>query len=146
MEVEIKRLPRGAVSSPRRHLDQDRVRCYAEVLDQLPPGDPPEDHALLLTDGYHWVAAAQHAEMNGELTEISTAGAHPWYTERPMPSCCSTPEVVAKLRRHTGALEKDESFRIQIAGARIRVGVRDGQADHDAGGDKHAQHRPAGVL
>jgi hypothetical protein len=42
--------------------------------------------------------------------------------------------VVAKLRRGADALEKDESFRIQIAGVRIRVGVgRPGQADHDAG-------------
>jgi len=58
----------------------------------------------------------------------------------------STPEVAAKLRHGADALEKDESFRIQIAGVRIRVGVgRPGQADHDAGGDKQAQHRPAGV-
>jgi amphi-Trp domain-containing protein len=33
----------------------------------------------------------------------------------------STPEVVAKLRRLADALESDKSFRIQIAGVRIRV-------------------------
>ena len=33
----------------------------------------------------------------------------------------STHEVVAKLRRLADALEKDEPFRIQIAGERIRV-------------------------
>jgi len=33
----------------------------------------------------------------------------------------STPEVVAKLRRLADALESDKSFRIQIAGTRIRV-------------------------
>lgn len=33
----------------------------------------------------------------------------------------STPEVVAKLRRLADALEKGESFRIQVAGVRIRV-------------------------
>ena len=36
----------------------------------------------------------------------------------------STHEVVAKLRRLADALEKDESFRIQIAGVRIRVPER----------------------
>jgi amphi-Trp domain-containing protein len=33
----------------------------------------------------------------------------------------STPEVVAKLRRLADALEQDTSFRIQVAGVRIRV-------------------------
>ncbi|HLM22007.1 MAG TPA: hypothetical protein VK390_10840 [Propionibacteriaceae bacterium] len=37
MEVEIKRLLEESPDDPRRHLDQDRVRRYAEVLDQLPP-------------------------------------------------------------------------------------------------------------
>ena len=36
----------------------------------------------------------------------------------------STHEVVGKLRRLADALEKDESFRIQIAGVRIRVPER----------------------
>jgi hypothetical protein len=63
MEVEIKRLLEESPADPRRHLDQDRVRRYAEVLDQLPPVTvfELEDHTLLLTDGYHRVAAAQQA-------------------------------------------------------------------------------------
>jgi len=36
----------------------------------------------------------------------------------------STQEVVAKLRRLADALEKDATFRIQIAGVRIRVPER----------------------
>ena len=36
----------------------------------------------------------------------------------------STADVVAKLRRLADALERDESFRIQIAGERIRVPER----------------------
>ena len=36
----------------------------------------------------------------------------------------STPEVVAKLRRLADALEKEESFRIQTEGVRIRVPER----------------------
>ena len=36
----------------------------------------------------------------------------------------SIPEVVAKLRRLADALEGDKSFRIQIAGVRIRVPER----------------------
>jgi hypothetical protein len=53
MEVEIKRLLEELPADPRRHLDQDRVRRYAEVLDQLPPVTvfELEDHTLLLTDG-----------------------------------------------------------------------------------------------
>jgi hypothetical protein len=61
MELEIKRLLRESPADPRRHLDQDRVRRYAEVLDQLPPVTvfALEDQTLLLVDGYHRVAAAQ---------------------------------------------------------------------------------------
>lgn len=63
MEVEIERLLEDSPADPRRHLDQDRVRRYAEVLDQLPPVVVFEvgDHTLLLADGYHRVAAAQLA-------------------------------------------------------------------------------------
>ena len=61
MEVEIKRLLEESPDDPRRHLDQDRVRRYAEVLDQLPPvtifelegplGFPPKRGGLLLGRG-----------------------------------------------------------------------------------------------
>jgi len=43
---------------------------------------------------------------------------------RDIESFYSTEEVVAKLRRLADALESDKSFRIQIAGVRIRVPVR----------------------
>jgi hypothetical protein len=61
MELEITRLLRESPANPRRHLDQERVRRYAEVLDQLPPGIvfALEDQTLLLADGYHRVAAQQ---------------------------------------------------------------------------------------
>jgi amphi-Trp domain-containing protein len=41
--------------------------------------------------------------------------------ERDVERIYSTEAVVAKLRRLADALEKDESFRIQIAGERFRV-------------------------
>ena len=63
MELEITRLLRESPPDSRRHLDQDRVRRYAEVLDQLPPVTvfAIEDQTLLLVDGYHRLAAAQQA-------------------------------------------------------------------------------------
>jgi amphi-Trp domain-containing protein len=49
----------------------------------------------------------------------------------------STPEVVAKLRRLADALEKDESFRIQVAGVRIRVPERaEFSIEHELGDDE----------
>jgi amphi-Trp domain-containing protein len=49
----------------------------------------------------------------------------------------TTPEVVAKLRRLADALEKDESFRIQVAGVRIRVPVRaEFSIEHELGDDE----------
>jgi amphi-Trp domain-containing protein len=49
----------------------------------------------------------------------------------------STHEVVAKLRRLADALEKDESFRIQIASVRIRVPERaQFSIEHELGDDE----------
>jgi amphi-Trp domain-containing protein len=49
----------------------------------------------------------------------------------------STTEVVAKLRRLADALEKDESFRIQVAGVRIRVPERaQFSIEHELGDDE----------
>jgi amphi-Trp domain-containing protein len=49
----------------------------------------------------------------------------------------STQEVVAKLRRLADALEKDESFRIQIGGVRIRVPERaQFSIEHELGDDE----------
>ena len=42
-------------------------------------------------------------------------------TERDVETIASVSEYVAKLRRLADALEKGESFRIQIAGERFRV-------------------------
>lgn len=56
---------------------------------------------------------------------------------RDIESIYSTPEVVAKLRRLADALEKDESFRIQVAGVRIRVPVRaQFSIEHELGDDE----------
>jgi len=49
----------------------------------------------------------------------------------------STADVVAKLRRLADALETDKSFRIQIAGVRIRVPVRaQFSIEHERGDDE----------
>jgi amphi-Trp domain-containing protein len=49
----------------------------------------------------------------------------------------STPEVVAKLRRLADALEEDTSFRIQVAGVRIRVPQRaQFSIEHELGDDE----------
>jgi ParB-like chromosome segregation protein Spo0J len=72
MELEITRLLRESPSAPRRHLDQNRVRRYAEVLDQLPPVTvfALEDQTLLLVDGYHRLAAAQQAGRTTVRAEV----------------------------------------------------------------------------
>ena len=72
MELEIKRLLRESPADPRRHLDQDRVRRFAEVLDQLPPVTvfALEDQSLLLVDGYHRLAAAQQAGRTTVRAEV----------------------------------------------------------------------------
>jgi amphi-Trp domain-containing protein len=49
----------------------------------------------------------------------------------------STQEVVAKLRRLADSIEKDEPFRIQIAGVRIRVPERaQFSIEHELGDDE----------
>jgi amphi-Trp domain-containing protein len=56
---------------------------------------------------------------------------------RDIESIYSTPEVVAKLRRLADALETDESFRIQVAGVRIRVPERaQFSIEHELGDDE----------
>ncbi len=57
--------------------------------------------------------------------------------QRDIESFYSTSEVVAKLRRLADALEKDTSFRIQVAGVRIRVPVRaQFSIEHELGDDE----------
>ncbi len=49
----------------------------------------------------------------------------------------STAEVAAKLRRLADALEQDASFRIQVAGVRIRVPERaEFSIEHELGEDE----------
>lgn len=49
----------------------------------------------------------------------------------------STPDVVAKLRRLADALETGQSFRIQVAGVRIRVPVQaQFSIEHELGDDE----------
>jgi amphi-Trp domain-containing protein len=49
----------------------------------------------------------------------------------------STADVVAKLRRLADALERDESFRIQIAGERFRVPKHaEFSVEHERDGDE----------
>ena len=49
----------------------------------------------------------------------------------------STADVVAKLRRLADALERDESFRIQIAGERFRVPKHaEFSVEHEREGDE----------
>ena len=72
MELEIKRLLRESPADAPRHLDQDRVRRFAELLDQLPPVTvfALEDQSLLLVDGYHRLAAAQQAGRTSVRAEV----------------------------------------------------------------------------
>lgn len=57
--------------------------------------------------------------------------------ERDVERGYSTPEVVAKLRRLADALESGSSFRIQVAGERIRVPVRaEFSVEHERGSDE----------
>ncbi len=58
-------------------------------------------------------------------------------TTRDVERIYSTPEVVAKLRRLADALESETSFRIQIAGERIRVPARaQFSIEHERGDDE----------
>lgn len=60
MDVEVAALTANALADPPRHLDEDKISRYAQILDQMPPvvvfeiGD-----GLLLVDGYHRVEAAR---------------------------------------------------------------------------------------
>jgi len=73
VELPIKQLITCPLVDPRRHLDQDRVRRYSALIDQLPPVTVfrlLEDQTLLMVDGYHRVAAAQLAGRTSVQAEI----------------------------------------------------------------------------
>ena len=58
-------------------------------------------------------------------------------TPRDIEKIYSTADVVAKLRRLADALERDESFRIQIAGERFRVPKHaEFSVEHERDGDE----------
>lgn len=57
--------------------------------------------------------------------------------ERDIEKMYSTPEVVAKLRRLADALESGRTFRIQVAGERIRVPARaEFSIEHERGSEE----------
>jgi len=57
--------------------------------------------------------------------------------ERDVEKIYSTAEVVAKLRRLADSLEKGKTFRIQVAGERVRVPARaEFSIEHERGGDE----------
>ena len=57
--------------------------------------------------------------------------------ERDVEKVYSTDEVVAKLRRLADALETGSTFRIQVAGERIRVPARaEFSIEHERGDDE----------
>jgi len=57
--------------------------------------------------------------------------------ERDVERMYAMPDVVAKLRRLADALERDQTFRIQIAGERIRVPARaQFSIEHERGDDE----------
>ena len=60
MDVEVAALTGNALADPPRHLDEDKVSRYAQILDQMPPVVVFElGKGLLLVDGYHRVEAAR---------------------------------------------------------------------------------------
>jgi amphi-Trp domain-containing protein len=64
-------------------------------------------------------------------------GGHVADATRDIERVYSTTDVVAKLRRLADALESETSFRIQIAGERIRVPVRaEFSIEHERGEDE----------
>ncbi len=57
--------------------------------------------------------------------------------ERDVEKIYSTAEVVAKLRRLADSLEKGNTFRIQVAGERVRVPARaEFSIEHERGDDE----------
>ena len=58
-------------------------------------------------------------------------------TERDVETIYSTAEVVAKLRRLADSLEKGNTYRIQVAGERVRVPARAAfSIEHERGEDE----------
>jgi ParB-like chromosome segregation protein Spo0J len=76
-QVRIADLLASSPVDPTAHLDPDRVRDYAERLDDLPPVVAfRTERGLILADGYHRVAAAQARGMDTIDAEIRDGSAH----------------------------------------------------------------------
>jgi hypothetical protein len=77
MRLRIADLLANAPVDPEAHLDTARVERYARMLDALPPVvvfDTPE--GLLLTDGYHRVAAARRRGLETVEAEVRSGSRH----------------------------------------------------------------------
>jgi hypothetical protein len=62
---------------PEAHLDHERARHYAEMLDTLPPVVVFDtEEGLLLADGYHRVAAARQRGMETVKAEVRRGSRH----------------------------------------------------------------------
>jgi hypothetical protein len=74
VDLYIRQLLKQSPADPQRHLDQDRIRRYAALIDDLPPITVfrLEDQTLLLADGYHRVAAALEAGRTTVRAEVRT--------------------------------------------------------------------------
>ena len=76
-QVRIADLLASSPVDPTAHLDPDRVRRYAELLDDLPPVVAfCTDQGLILADGYHRVAAAQARGLDSVEAEVRHGSAH----------------------------------------------------------------------
>jgi hypothetical protein len=76
-QVRIADLLASSPVDPTAHLDPDRVRCYAELLDDLPPVVAfRTEQGLILADGYHRVAAAQARGFDSVEAEVRHGTAH----------------------------------------------------------------------
>jgi hypothetical protein len=76
-QVRIAELLASSPVDPAAHLDPERVRRYAELLDELPPVIAfRTERGLILADGYHRVAAAQARGLDTIEAEIRHGSTH----------------------------------------------------------------------
>jgi ParB-like chromosome segregation protein Spo0J len=76
-QVRLAELLASSPVDPTAHLDPERVRRYADRLDDLPPVVAfRTEQGLLLADGYHRVAAAQARGLDTIEAEIRHGSAH----------------------------------------------------------------------
>ena len=77
LQLRIADLFANSPIDPVAHLDDERVKRYAEMLDTLPPVvvfDTGE--GLLLADGYHRVEAARQCGMDTVKAEVRRGSRH----------------------------------------------------------------------